>query len=217
MRLGGLIGVLAFFAATSPAHASAVHNVNIGGNAFTPSELTITQGDVVNWNWVGPDKDHTTTTDASGQTTWDSDPTYTPGDVVGPRVPEGDRFSWNFPDPGEYSYFCKVHPNMTGKIIVIRKVNDPNGPPADVTGPKFGTPTVQVKKRRVEYTLDEDATVTVKLRGPTKRTKNVKAIAGQNVLKLPKRLKKGRYSLSMRAKDAAGNKSLVARLKFRVR
>jgi plastocyanin len=30
----------------------------------------------------------------------------------------GERFSFTFAKPGQFSYFCSLHPHMTGKIIV---------------------------------------------------------------------------------------------------
>lgn len=30
----------------------------------------------------------------------------------------GDQFTYTFDKPGEYSYYCSIHPSMTGKIIV---------------------------------------------------------------------------------------------------
>jgi amicyanin len=29
-----------------------------------------------------------------------------------------DSYSFTFSQPGEYSYFCGIHPHMTGKIVV---------------------------------------------------------------------------------------------------
>ncbi len=219
MRLGGLITLLALCAMAAPAFG-ATHQVNVGNNAFVSPEtnsgdLTIPQGDIVSWKWIGPDTNHSTTTPPEtpdSQTTWDS----APGNPA-PNEGIGHQFSKEFPFVGEYSYFCKVHSFMTGKITVVQKVNDPAGPPADVAGPEFGTPTVQVKRRRVKFRLDEPATVTARLRGPKRKTITKNAVAGSNVLKLPKRLPAGRYGLSMRAVDAAGNKSLVVSVKFRVR
>lgn len=213
MRLGGLITAAAFAALASPAYGqTSDRTVSIGNNAFSPAELTISEGEVVNWIWTGPDKDHSTTTHAEGQTTWDS----APGDPT-PQPPEGDRFSKEFPYAGTYEYFCKAHSFMTGKIIVVDRINSPTPPPVDTAGPKFGTPAVQVKRRRVRFRLDEPAQVTAKLRGPTRRTLKLSANAGINVLKLPKRLKPGRYALVLRATDAADNDSVAVRVKFRVR
>ncbi len=33
----------------------------------------------------------------------------------------GDEFSFSFKDPGEYPFFCSLHPMMIGKIIVKTK------------------------------------------------------------------------------------------------
>ena len=30
----------------------------------------------------------------------------------------GDSYSWVFDTPGEYEYFCALHPQMLGKIVV---------------------------------------------------------------------------------------------------
>ena len=30
----------------------------------------------------------------------------------------GDRFTVNFAKPGQFGYFCSLHPHMTGKVIV---------------------------------------------------------------------------------------------------
>ena len=30
----------------------------------------------------------------------------------------GDRFSFTFATPGQYAYFCSLHPHMTGKVVV---------------------------------------------------------------------------------------------------
>jgi plastocyanin len=30
----------------------------------------------------------------------------------------GDRFSFTFAKPGQFSYFCSLHPHMTGTIVV---------------------------------------------------------------------------------------------------
>jgi plastocyanin len=202
-----VITLLGLGLVATPARA-ATHNVSVGNNAFSPASLTVEQGDVVNWNFVGPDTNHSTTTNAEHQTSWDSDPNNS-----SPNHTVGDRFSWNFPFTGEYPYFCKVHSNMTGKITVVPKGQPPDV--GDTVAPQFGTPRVSVKRRRVTFKLDEGATVTGKLRGRTRRTLTLEANPGTNVLKLP-RMRSGRYGLALRATDAAGNKSVAVQLKFTV-
>jgi len=211
MRLGGLITFVAFAATASPAFA-ADHAVTIGNDhKFDPQTLQITQGDVVTWRWVGPDTNHSTTTTAEGQTTWDSDPGN-----LSPNHAVGDTFSWNFPNGGEYSYYCKVHDFMTGKIIVAPKVNNPNPPPGDEVAPEFGTLSVNLTRRVVRFRLTEAASVVGRMRGPVRKTLKLSARSGVNLLKLPRKLKKGRYGINLRATDAAGNESLVARVKFTI-
>lgn len=213
MGRGALIAALMLGAFAGPVHAATV-DVTVRNFAFTPAALTITQGDSVTWTFAGPDTNHSTTTVAqgSGQSeTWDSDP----GNPF-PNHQVGDKFSWNFPNPGEFAYFCKTHSTMTGKIVVRPKINDPNPPPQDVVAPKFGTPRVSVKRRQAKFTLDEDAAVSAKLVGPTRRNLSLAGRAGPNVLKLPKALKPGRYALTLRATDTAGNRSSAAKVKFRV-
>jgi len=211
MRLGGLITFAVLAAMTAPAHAATVQ-VSVGNNAFAPAEVTVTAGDTVTWTWVGPDTNHSTTTTAEGQTTWDS----APGNPF-PNQQVGDKFSWNFQFAGEFSYFCKTHSFMTGKVTVVPKVNNPNPPPTDTVGPEFGTLVIQLKQRRIRFSLDEPAKVEGRMRGPIRKTLKVSAKAGNNYLKLPKRLKKGRYGVNLRATDPAGNESLVARAKFTIR
>jgi len=32
-----------------------------------------------------------------------------------------ETFSFTFGKPGEYTYFCSLHPHMTGRILVVRR------------------------------------------------------------------------------------------------
>jgi hypothetical protein len=90
-------------------------------------------------------------------------------------------------------------------------------PPADTAAPIFSTPRLAVARRRVSFKLDEAASVTGKLRGrKTKRTLTLAGKAGTNVLKLPKSLSAGRYTLTLVATDAAGNASAPFKLTFSV-
>jgi plastocyanin len=210
MGRGALITLVLFAALAAPASA-ADHAVSVGNNAFTPSEITVTQGDSVTWTFTGPDTNHSVTSDTTGQASWDSDP----GNPF-PNHEGSSKFSKDMNFPGEWTYHCKVHSNMTGKITVTPKVNNPNPPPEDTVAPKFGTPTVSVTKRQAKFTLDEDAKVTGTLVGPTRKRLSLAGKSGRNVLKLPKKLKPGRYALGLRATDATGNRSLVSKVRFRV-
>ncbi len=81
---------------------------NIG--AFTPSTVTVKQGDTV--EWVNADKG--THTVQSGQVKdRDSGKLFRSDDIR-----KGHSFSHTFAITGTYYYFCKIHPVMTGTVIV---------------------------------------------------------------------------------------------------
>jgi plastocyanin len=220
MRRGGLIAaaVLAVFAA--PAHA-ANQDVTVSNFAFTPSPLNITQGDTVTWRFAGPDTNHSTTGDPGQAETWDSDPTN-----PFPNHAAGDAFTHTFNATGSFTYFCKVHTYMRARVVVSAPGTPPppggtvgGGPPpaGDTAAPRLANLKANLRRRRVTFKLDEDATVAAKLRGPTRKNYALDGERGTNVLKLPRRMRSGRHTLTLRATDAAGNKSRSARVTLTVR
>ena len=72
---------------------------------FEPRELVVTAGTTVTWV-NADDVPHTVTSTASARL-FDSK-----------TLRADDTFSFEFKAPGTYDYFCKVHPSMTGKIVV---------------------------------------------------------------------------------------------------
>jgi plastocyanin len=78
--------------------------VRIDNFTFSPQQLTVAPGTTVTWT-NADDIPHTVT--ANDRRTFKSKPLDT-----------DDRFSFTFRQPGEYSYFCALHPHMTGKILV---------------------------------------------------------------------------------------------------
>src|SRR3954464_2745331 len=120
----GLItaAAIAFGVAAAPAQAA---DVSISNFSFMPSSITIAQGDSVNWTWAGPDTNHSVTSKSGQADSFDSDPGKTPTSL---DHPPGDTFSHTFNTPGTFSYICKVHSFMTGKVGV-------NGPPRSHTPP----------------------------------------------------------------------------------
>ncbi|PNG26012.1 cupredoxin domain-containing protein [Methylocella silvestris] len=85
-----------------PAGAAAV-SVKIDNFTFNPPELTIAPGDTVTWT-NGDDIPHTV---VGVDKSFKSKP-----------LDSDDKFSFTFKEPGQYDYFCSIHPHMTGKIIV---------------------------------------------------------------------------------------------------
>ncbi len=89
----------------SPLHAAAqkAASVRIDNFTFSPAELSIGPGTAVTWT-NNDDIPHTVTsaTDEFRSGALDTD----------------QQFSFTFSKPGVYSYFCSLHPHMTGKVVV---------------------------------------------------------------------------------------------------
>jgi plastocyanin len=79
--------------------------VSIENFVFEPQEVVVTAGTTVTWV-NADDVPHTVTSTSSpplfGSKTLDTD----------------DKYSFEFKAAGTYEYFCKVHPKMTGKVVV---------------------------------------------------------------------------------------------------
>ena len=78
------------------------NNIVISGFSFSPSELNVKVGDTVTWE----NQDSAVHTVVS-TSLFESN-----------VLNKGDKFSFTFAKPGEYSYNCGIHPSMKGKIIV---------------------------------------------------------------------------------------------------
>jgi plastocyanin len=76
---------------------------NDRSNSYNPNPVEIGAGDTV--TWVNDDSTVHTATASDG--TFDSD-----------ILLRGDTFSFTFDREGEYQYFCDVHPNMVGTVVV---------------------------------------------------------------------------------------------------
>ena len=217
----GLItaAVVALGAAAAPAQAA---DVSISNFAFMPSSITIAQGDSVTWTWAGPDTNHSVTSKSGQADSFDSDPGKTPTSL---DHPPGDTFSHTFNTPGTFSYICKVHSFMTGKVVV-------NGPPgSDTTAPvlskvsatggrkcKKGQKNCKGRPTTLRFTLSEPATVKVKV--PKHKAANVtRALkAGSNTIKFStSKLPPGKWTLNLSATDASGNRSPVKPVTVKVK
>jgi plastocyanin len=79
--------------------------VKIDNFTYRPKELEISVGTTVTWQ-NADDVPHTATSKDDPQV-FDSGPLDT-----------DDKFSFTFTRRGKYTYYCKVHPHMTGVVIV---------------------------------------------------------------------------------------------------
>jgi plastocyanin len=90
-------------AANAPAPAPAGPTVKIDNFVFGPQALTVRVGTTVTWI----NQDDIPHAVVANDKTFKS------------KVLDSDeRFSFTFTKPGEYGYFCSLHPHMVGKVIV---------------------------------------------------------------------------------------------------
>jgi len=77
--------------------------VHIDNFTFTPVETTVAPGTTI--TWINDDDiPHTVVA--------------TDGTFKSKALDTEDKFTVTMTNPGEYDYFCSLHPRMTGKIIV---------------------------------------------------------------------------------------------------
>jgi plastocyanin len=96
--------------ATAPAWADDTV-VSIANFAFSPQRVTVKPGTTVVWT-NADDFPHTVTSSTNL--------------FKSKALGAGDKFSFAFTRPGTYTYFCSLHPHMTGTIVVEAAVgSDP--------------------------------------------------------------------------------------------
>jgi plastocyanin len=88
---------------TKAAPAPAAAAVQIGNFTFKSPVLTVKPGTTVTWT-NGDDVPHTVVSKD--------------GMFKSKVLDTGDRFAFTFAKPGQFGYFCSLHPHMTGIIIV---------------------------------------------------------------------------------------------------
>jgi plastocyanin len=106
----GVISLLLAGASESPSAGGAAVQaaanpaaVKIDNFNFTPPTLVVTPGTTVTW----------TNDDDSPHSVREKD-----GKFKSAALDTDDTFSQTFAAPGEYEYFCSIHPRMVGKIVV---------------------------------------------------------------------------------------------------
>ena len=98
MRMLAVMGLML----STPAWAQDV-KIDIKEFMFGPKDLTVAVGTRV--TWVNDDQIPPTGAE-------------TPKAFRSGALDTNDSFSWVFDTPGEYEYFCALHPQMIGKIVV---------------------------------------------------------------------------------------------------
>jgi plastocyanin len=108
MLLLGSLGAAALFAAapwapSAGAGPQTAAAVQIDNFHYTPPTLVVAPGTTVTWK----------NDDDSPHSVREKD-----GKFKSAALDTDDTFSQTFATPGEYEYFCSIHPYMTGKIVV---------------------------------------------------------------------------------------------------
>lgn len=84
--------------AAAPTVAVQIHNF-----AFVPAMVTVSPGTTVTWTNADEDPHTVNATDKSFKSA---------------ALDTDDKYTFTFTRPGDYAYFCSLHPHMTGHIVV---------------------------------------------------------------------------------------------------
>jgi plastocyanin len=129
------VAAAAASAITVKAGVNTVKDPNVAVLEFLPEVVTIASGTSVTWSWADTIEPHSVTFFPTGTTPPPpgSDEALfapTPGSsyfgtalVNSGLQPLGDApppaFSVSFPEVGDFTYYCVIHPNMTGTVKVV--------------------------------------------------------------------------------------------------
>jgi plastocyanin len=101
----GVFGTGQKSSVTRAQQTTSATEVKIDNFSFGPVTLTVPVGTTVTWTNRDDIPHNTVSTD---------DPKIFKSKVLD----TDEKFSFTFSKPGTYSYFCSIHPKMTGKVIV---------------------------------------------------------------------------------------------------
>ncbi|MGI0049015.1 MAG: cupredoxin domain-containing protein [Nitrososphaera sp.] len=183
-----LAAVLAPISTLTPAFAAEVAaDVTTGSSsktndAYAPNPIEINVGDTVTWT----NKDSTAHTVTSGTGNadpnkgqeFDSSPNFSPL-----LVPQG-TFSHTFETEGSFPYFCALHENMKGTVMVAAGTGNGNG--GNGTGGETFSVTATDGGNEYEITGSGDATATAATINPGQSVEVEFDGAGAVELTLPK-------------------------------
>ncbi len=86
----------------------------LGNKSYSPNPITIKVGTTVKWNNIDSNM-HTVTSGVPN--------TVSAGELfdsgLTALIMPSKTYSYKFMNPGEFTYFCRVHPTMVGKITVV--------------------------------------------------------------------------------------------------
>src|SRR5271170_1176957 len=103
LSLGGIVARRGSFTENAQQKPASTAEVTIDNFSFGPVAITVSVGTTVTWI----NRDDIPHTVVSTEKVFKS------------KVLDTDeKFSYTFTKPGEYPYFCSIHPKMTGKVVV---------------------------------------------------------------------------------------------------
>lgn len=145
--VGALIGSALFLTVPASAADGAVTAQDI---AFQPASITVDVGDSVTWtNEDGVP--HTVTADD--------------GSFDEPLPQSGGVVTLTFSTPGTFTYYCKIHPNMHGTVVVEAQAGSDTSTPAPAAttaAPSTSTAAPSTPGASVTQTPNQACTLTVK-------------------------------------------------------
>ncbi len=103
MGMGRFISEQESFARSKQEKPASAAEVKIDNFVFGPAAITVPVGTTVTWI----NRDDIPHTVVSTEKVFKSKVLDTE-----------EKFSYTFTKPGEYPYFCSIHPKMTGKVVV---------------------------------------------------------------------------------------------------
>jgi plastocyanin len=181
-----LLALLLFAVLAAPATAADV-TVDVTDFQFTPEETRIEVGDRVVWRFL--DAGHTATSEPGQAESWDS------GYPL-----QGATYARIFTRPGRFQYVCTPHASFPMRGVIQVGADEP----AVETLEAF-RPTRRGRGVTIGFRLGEPATVTYRLRGPSRRTvRRGRLDAGEHRITL-RRLERGRYRGALRLVDDFGD------------
>ena len=196
-------------ARASDAPAAVDHPVTVAQYRYSPAALTVEQGDSVTWRWTGEDKNHSVTVKPGQGESFDSHDGLKLSQIR--TAPAGGRFTHTFMRQGTFAYYCRLHPDMTGRVTVVAR--DADAAPLRVALRRASLSGGRLVAR---FTLSAPATVRAELRrgDRTLRTWRLAGRRGLNErrLRLPRAARRtGRYRLLLSASGAAPIAATVRR------
>ena len=178
-----------------PAGAAAANGfMSLQDFRFAPTAVQIQPGEKVDFNFEGPSEHNVLI--RRGQTDrYDSD-------VTRPGSTKSHRFRY----PGSFALLCDIHPRMKARVIV--------GAP-ETLKPRLSRlrARASVRRARLTFTISERSVVSVAI--GSRRVSKVLARGARSIT--VSRLRPGRRTAKLTAKDGWGNTSAAVRKSFGVR